>query len=97
MIIGSKNKPGTCAMPIPSPPARFTPSRGSIRLPFHIVTPAEAHLLLQVHDELVLEAPAAQAEAVGALVKRHMEGAAELSVPLVVEVGIGENWLAAKQ
>jgi len=57
----------------------------------------EAHLLLQVHDELVLEAPEAQAEAVGALVKRHMEGAAELSVPLVVEVGIGENWLVAKK
>ncbi len=56
-----------------------------------------AHLLLQVHDELVLEAPTDQAEAVGALVKHHMEGAAELSVPLVVEVGIGENWLAAKQ
>lgn len=56
-----------------------------------------AKLLLQVHDELVLEAPADQAEAVGALVKRYMEGAAELSVPLVVEVGIGENWLDAKK
>ncbi len=57
----------------------------------------EAHLLLQVHDELVLEAPAGEATAVAALVKRHMESAAELSVPLVVEVGIGENWLDAKR
>jgi len=56
----------------------------------------EAHLLLQVHDELVLEAPAAEAEAVGALVRRHMASAADLAVPLVVDVGIGENWLEAK-
>jgi DNA polymerase-1 len=56
-----------------------------------------AHLLLQVHDELVLEAPTAEAAAVAALVKGHMESATELSVPLVVEVGVGENWLDAKR
>lgn len=56
-----------------------------------------AHLLLQVHDELVLEAPAAEAEAVAALVKAQMEGAATLQVPLVVDVGIGDNWLDAKR
>ncbi len=53
-------------------------------------------LLLQVHDELVLEAPAEEAEATAALVRRHMEGAAELKVPLLVDVGIGDNWLDAK-
>lgn len=56
-----------------------------------------ARLLLQVHDELVLEAPEGRLEAVTALVKGHMEGAAELKVPLVVEVGTGSNWLEAKR
>jgi len=56
-----------------------------------------ARLLLQVHDELVLEAPAGEVDAVSALVREHMEGAATLSVPLVVGVGVGDNWLDAKQ
>ena len=55
-----------------------------------------ARLLLQVHDELVLEAPLEEVERVSDLVKRHMEGAAQLKVPLVVEVGVGDNWLDAK-
>ena len=55
-----------------------------------------ARLLLQVHDELVLEAPPAEIPRVTALVKTHMEGAATLAVPLVVEVGVGDNWLDAK-
>ncbi len=55
-----------------------------------------ARLVLQVHDELVLEAPAPEVERVKALVKEHMEGAATLKVPLVVDVGVGENWLDAK-
>ncbi|MBK8003282.1 MAG: DNA polymerase I [Gemmatimonadetes bacterium] len=54
-------------------------------------------LLLQVHDELVLEAPEAEVTRAVALVKTHMEGAAELTVPLVVDVGVGPNWLEAKQ
>jgi DNA polymerase-1 len=53
-------------------------------------------LLLQVHDELVLEAPEAEAERTAALVKHHMESVTELAVPLVVDVGIGDNWLDAK-
>lgn len=53
-------------------------------------------LLLQVHDELVLEAPAALAEMAGALARRTMEGAASLAVPLTVDVGIGLNWAEAK-
>lgn len=55
-----------------------------------------ARLLLQVHDELVLEAPGEEVERVSALVRTHMEGAARLKVPLVVEVGVGDNWLDAK-
>jgi len=52
----------------------------------------KARLLLQVHDELVLEVDRADLPATTDLVKRTMEGAAELSVPLGVEVGAGENW-----
>jgi DNA polymerase-1 len=55
-----------------------------------------ARMVLQVHDELVIEAPAAEAEAAAALVKEYMEGAAELAVPLQVTVGIGDNWVDAK-
>lgn len=55
-----------------------------------------ARLLLQVHDELVLEAPEGEVERVASLVKEYMEGAASLEVPLVVDVGVGDNWLDAK-
>jgi DNA polymerase-1 len=51
-----------------------------------------AHLLLQVHDELVVEAPASKADEVVALVRRCMEEALELSVPLHVEAGVGATW-----
>ncbi|HXT50757.1 MAG TPA: DNA polymerase I [Thermoanaerobaculia bacterium] len=61
---------------------------------------AEAHpdarLLLTVHDELVFEVPEAQAEPVAAVVKREMEGVAQLSVPIAVETGWGRNWYEAK-
>jgi DNA polymerase-1 len=53
-------------------------------------------ILLQVHDELVLEAPEAEAEQTATIVRREMEGAATLRVPLVADVGIGPNWLEAK-
>jgi DNA polymerase-1 len=56
-----------------------------------------ARLLLTVHDELVLEVPAGEAEAAGALVKAEMEGVAELAAPLVVDVGWGESWYQAKE
>jgi DNA polymerase-1 len=51
-----------------------------------------AKMLLQVHDELVLEAPEAEVEIVKSLVKESMEGAHALSVPLEVEVSVGKNW-----
>ena len=53
-------------------------------------------LLLQVHDELVLEAPPEETPNLSSLVKHEMESAAQLSVPLVVELGEGENWMDAK-
>ncbi len=55
-----------------------------------------ARLLLQVHDELVLEAPADEVERVAGLVKDAMENAATLRVPLVASVGTGADWLSAK-
>ncbi len=56
-----------------------------------------ARLLLTVHDELVAEAPADGAPAVAELVRREMTGAAELAVPLVVDVGTGPTWYDAKE
>jgi len=55
-----------------------------------------AAMLLQVHDELVLEAAEPAVSAVVPMVRREMEGAAALRVPLVVDIGVGENWLDAK-
>jgi DNA polymerase-1 len=55
-----------------------------------------AAMLLQVHDELVFEAPADEAAEVAALAKREMEQVYRLEVPLLVDVGIGDNWRDAK-
>lgn len=52
----------------------------------------DAHMLMQVHDELVFEVRADAVEAVRAGVVERMSGAAELAVPLLVEVGVGANW-----
>ena len=56
-----------------------------------------ARMLLQVHDELVLEAPDDEVEAVVPLVREVMSGAFELSVPLKVDVEVGKNWLEMKR
>jgi DNA polymerase I len=53
-------------------------------------------LLLQVHDELVLEAPEDEIDEIKQVVKTEMEGVYQLSVPLLVEVGTGLNWRDAK-
>lgn len=52
----------------------------------------KTRLILQVHDELLFEAPDAEVDAVKALAKEVMQGAAVLKVPLVVETGVGKNW-----
>jgi DNA polymerase-1 len=51
-----------------------------------------SRMLLQVHDELVLETPADEVDQVAALVREAMGGAADLVVPLVVDVKVGQNW-----
>ncbi len=52
----------------------------------------DTRLIMQVHDELVIEAPEAEIDEVAAGVIRIMEAAAELRVPLKVDSGIGDNW-----
>ena len=56
----------------------------------------QSAIVLQVHDELVIEAPSGEVDAAGKIVRREMEHAADLSIPLVVDLGVGENWLDAK-
>ena len=70
--------------------------RAMVRLP--AVLRAEglrSRLLLQVHDELLFEAPFDEAEKLARVAKRVMEGAATLSVPLMVETGVGKTWAEA--
>ncbi len=55
-----------------------------------------AHLILQVHDELIVEAPADEAERVAAILTEEMQNAVSLKVAMVAKASIGENWLEAK-
>ncbi len=57
----------------------------------------KAKLVLQVHDELVIDCPIEEKEAVSALLKEEMENAVSLSVPLTVEVGVGNTWYDTKE
>ena len=52
-------------------------------------------LILQVHDEIVIDLRPEERERVERIVREEMEGAASLSIPLVVECGVGRNWLEA--
>ncbi|MGH7246876.1 MAG: DNA polymerase I, partial [Pseudomonadota bacterium] len=56
----------------------------------------ETKMLLQVHDELVFEAPLTEVEEVKKMVKCEMEQVYSLDVPLLVDIGVGENWRDAK-
>ena len=56
----------------------------------------KAKLVLQVHDELVIDCPKDEADAVAKILKTEMENAISLTVPLTVEVGVGDNWFNAK-
>lgn len=55
-----------------------------------------AKLLLQIHDELVVECPASEADRIAKVVEEAMTGAMDLSVPLKVDVGVGKDWFEAK-
>jgi len=56
----------------------------------------KAKLILQVHDELVIDCPEAEAKEVSKILKYEMENAVTLLVPLTVEVGVGKDWYSAK-
>jgi len=56
----------------------------------------KARLLMQVHDELLLEVPDSEVDEVASMVKHEMETAVSLDVPLVADVGVGDNWMDAK-
>ena len=56
----------------------------------------EAKLVLQVHDELIIDCPKNEAFAVTELLQQEMENAVKLLVPLTVEVGVGQNWFETK-
>jgi DNA polymerase-1 len=56
----------------------------------------QARLLLQVHDELIFEVPPDEWEELQPKIKSTMESAIELSVPLVVDVHAGQNWMDTK-
>jgi DNA polymerase-1 len=56
----------------------------------------QAKMLLQIHDELLLEAPPEEVERASALVRECMEEAASFNVPIVVDIGVGDNWGVVK-
>ena len=55
-----------------------------------------SRLILQVHDELIVESPVEEAEKAAAILKEEMEGAANFAVTLTADTNIGDNWLDAK-
>jgi DNA polymerase-1 len=59
-------------------------------------TDSRSRMILTVHDEIVLEVPVDEVEAVKAVVTKTMESVCELKVPLVVDLGFGPNWAEAK-
>jgi len=70
--------------------------KAMIRLPGALTSAGlTGRMLLQVHDELLFEVPVAEIDKTKDVARRVMEGAATLSVPLVVETGVGDNWAAA--
>lgn len=57
----------------------------------------ESKLILQIHDELIIESPDSEVERASAILREAMVGAAKLKVPLEVDIGVGKSWYDAKQ
>ena len=67
--------------------------RAMIAIDEHLLKKQEGiTLIMQVHDELVFEVPEVLIDSAVSEIRRHMEGAAELAVPLQVDIGVGDNW-----
>ena len=56
-----------------------------------------AQMLMQVHDELLVECPEGETDRVVAILRREMESAVQLDVPLIADIGVGDNWMDAKK
>lgn len=56
----------------------------------------KSKIVLQVHDEMMIEAPIEEAEEVKSIIKKEMESAIELKVPLIADVSEAENWYECK-
>ena len=70
--------------------------RAMLQVHAALASEPDARMILTVHDELLFEVPKARADELGAIIRERMESAADLKVPLTVDVGIGENWKDAK-
>jgi DNA polymerase-1 len=57
----------------------------------------QAQLIMQVHDELVIECPDTEAEIIKKILHEVMEHIVSWDIPMAVEVGVGKNWLEAKR
>jgi DNA polymerase-1 len=55
----------------------------------------KSRLILQIHDELVFDAPVDEIERLSEIIRREMSSAMDFGVPLEVEIGVGNNWLEA--
>ena len=66
-----------------------------IRLQKDLKENYKTKMLLQVHDELVFDVPKSELETIKPIIKQTMENAIKMQVPLVVEIGVGDNWLEA--
>jgi DNA polymerase-1 len=70
--------------------------RAMLQVHAALASERDARMILTVHDELLFEVPKDRAGELGAVIRERMESAADLKVPLTVDVGIGENWKDAK-
>ncbi|MFA5619489.1 MAG: DNA polymerase I [Weeksellaceae bacterium] len=66
-----------------------------IRLQKELKQNFKSRMLLQVHDELIFDVPKTELETLKPIIKETMESAVKLSIPLIVDVGVGDNWLEA--